>query len=239
MKTERLKSVISQTLEGSEGQGSLYVALHGFIKREWTVVLKTFIHLLKNNCNFQLYTFRVHAQRLNWVRLFSDPMDCSPQALLPIGFSHQERGRLSISFCRRSSPFRDLISVSFVSCIGRWSDFFTFHVRPKSSVQFSHSAVSDSLWPHGLQQSRLPCPLTTPGAYLYSCPLSRWCHPTISFSVVPFSSCLKSFPSSGSFPMSQFFASGGQSIGISVLASVLPMNIQDWFPLGLIGWISL
>ena len=101
-----------------------------------------------------------------------------------------------------------------------------------SSVQFSHSFVSNSLQPYGLQHTRLPCPSPTPGAYSNSCPLSQWCHWTISSSVVPFSSCLQSFPASGSFPVSQFFASGGQSIGVSALTSVLPMNIQAWFPLG-------
>ena len=105
--------------------------------------------------------------------------------------------------------------------------------------QFSHSVVSDSLQPHGLQQARLPCPSPTPVACSNSHPLSWWCHPTILSSVVPFSSCFQSFPASGSFPMSQFFASGGQSIGASASASVLPMNIQDWFPLGWTGWISL
>ena len=91
----------------------------------------------------------------------------------------------------------------------------------------------------GLQHPRLPCPSPTPRACSSSCPLSRWCHPTISSSALLFSSCLQSFPASGSFPMSQFFTSGGQSIGVSALASVLPMNIQDWFPLEWIGWISL
>ena len=106
-------------------------------------------------------------------------------------------------------------------------------------VQFSHSGMSDSLWPHGLQHARLPCPSPTPRAYSNWCPLSLWCHPTISPFVVPFSSSLQSFPASWSFPMSQFFASGGQSIRVSVSASVLPMNTQDWFPLGWTGWISL
>ena len=106
-----------------------------------------------------------------------------------------------------------------------------------TQVQFSLSVMSDSLWPHGLQHARPPCPSPTPGAYSNSCSLIRWCHPTISSSVVPFSSHLHSFPASGSFPMSQFITSGGQSIGVS--ASVLPMNIQDWCPLGLIGLISL
>ena len=108
-----------------------------------------------------------------------------------------------------------------------------------SSVQFSHSIMSDTLWPHGLQHTKLPCPSPTPRACSNSCPSSQWCHPTIPFSVVPFSSCLQSFPASRSFPMSQFFASGGQSIGVSATASVLPMNIQDSFPLGLTDLISL
>ena len=107
-----------------------------------------------------------------------------------------------------------------------------------SSVRFSRSVVSDSLRPHESQHARLPCPSPTPGIHSDSRPSSRWCHPTISSSVVPFSSRLQLFPASGSFPMSQFFASGGQRIGTSVSASVLPMNIQDWFSLGLTGLIS-
>ena len=107
-----------------------------------------------------------------------------------------------------------------------------------SSVQFSHSVMSDSLQPHGLQHARPPCPSPTPRACSNSCPLSQWCHPIISSCVVPFSFCLQSFPASRSFQMSQFFASGGQSIGVSASASVLPMNIQDWFPLGWTGWMS-
>ena len=102
-----------------------------------------------------------------------------------------------------------------------------------SSVQFTHSVVSDFLQPHGLQYARLPCPSPTPKVCSDSCPLSRWCHPTISSSVIPFSSCLQSCPASGSFLVSQFFATGGQSFGVSASTSVLPMNIQDWFPLGL------
>ena len=97
-----------------------------------------------------------------------------------------------------------------------------------SVSQFSRSVVSDSLWPHGLQYTRPPCPSPIPRVYSNSCPLSWWYHPTISSSIVPFSSHLQSFPASGSFPVSQFFASGGQSIGVSASASVLPMNIQDW-----------
>ena len=112
-------------------------------------------------------------------------------------------------------------------------------IKPLSLVQFSRSVMFDSLRPHGLQHTRPPCPSPTPGVYSNSCPSSRWCHPTISSSVILFSSCLQSFPTSRSFQMSQFFTSGGQSIGVSASASVLPMNIQDWFPLGWTSWISL
>ena len=114
------------------------------------------------------------------------------------------------------------------------------NVNPNSKnhiekVQF----MSNSLLPHGLQHATLPCSLPTPGVYSNSCPLSQWCHPTISSSVGPFSSRLQSFPTSGSFIMNQLFASGSQSIGVSASTSVLPMNIQGWFPLGWTGWISL
>ena len=102
--------------------------------------------------------------------------------------------------------------------------------------QFSCSVMSDSLWPHGLQHARFPCPSATPGAYSNSCPLSRQCHPTISSSATPFSFCLQSFPAWGPFPVSQLFASGDQSIGASAPASVLPMNTQDWSPLGPTDW---
>ena len=108
-----------------------------------------------------------------------------------------------------------------------------------TSVQFSHSVVSNSLWSHGLQHTRPPYLSPTPRVYSHSCPLSQWCHPIISSSVTPFFSCPQSFPASGSFQMSQFFASGGQNFGVSALASLLPMNIQDGFPLGWTGWISL
>ena len=108
-----------------------------------------------------------------------------------------------------------------------------------SSVQVSHSVMSDSLQHHELQHARPPCPSPTPGVYPNPCPLSRWCHPTISSSVIPFSSCPQCFPASGSFPMSQVFTWGGQSIGVSASTSVLPMNTQYWSPLGWTGWISL
>ena len=103
---------------------------------------------------------------------------------------------------------------------------------------FTCSVVSDSLWPHGLQHIRLSCPSPSPRVCSNSCPLSHWYHPSISSSVIPFS-CLQSSPASGSFPMSQIFEPGGQNVGASALTSVLPVNIQDWFPLGLTGFISL
>ena len=117
-----------------------------------------------------------------------------------------------------------------------WSEAMLYQF---SLVQFSRSVVSNSLWPHEPQHDRPPYPSPTPGVYPNSCPLSWWCHPTISSSVTPFSSRLQSFPGSGSFPISQFFTSGDQSIGVSASTSVLPMNTQDWFPLGWTGWISL
>ena len=107
------------------------------------------------------------------------------------------------------------------------------------SIQFSRSVVSDSLQPHELQHARPPCPSPTPGVHWNSRPSSQWCHPAISSSVIPFSSCPQSLPASESFPMSQLFAWGDQSIGVSALSSVLPKNTQDWSPLGWTGWISL
>ena len=122
------------------------------------------------------------------------------------------------------------------------SPFFGGSVRAIPYLQFSQfsrSVVSDALRPQEPQHTSPPCPSPTPGVHPNPCPLSPWCHPTISSSVVPFSSCPQSFPASGSFPMSQLFASGGQNIGVSVSKSVLPMNTQDWSPLGWTGWISL
>ena len=137
-----------------------------------------------------------------------------------------------------------LVSLNFVVCKMELTQLTTAitqnwlrRTNCHSSVQFSCSVMSDSFQPHGLQHTRPPCPSPTPIVYPNSCPLSWWCHPTIPSSVVPFSSNLQSFPASGSFPMSQFFTSGGQSIGIST--SLLPMNTQDWSPLGWTGWISL
>ena len=117
--------------------------------------------------------------------------------------------------------------------------FITPQVGITASVQFSRSVVSNSLWPHEPQHTRPPCSSPTPGVHPNPCPLSWWCHPTISSSVVPFSSCPQSFPAPGSFQVSQPFTSGGQSIGVSASTSVLPMNTQDWPPLGWTGWISL
>ena len=133
----------------------------------------------------------------------------------------------SIIFCPWGGQF--LLSCPLIGCD---SELF-------SSLQFSCSVVSNSLRLHELQHARPPCLSTTPGVHPNPCPLSWWCHLTISSSVIPFSSCPQSFPASGSFQMSQLFASGGQSTGVSASASVLPMNTQDWSPLGLTGWISL
>ena len=124
-----------------------------------------------------------------------------------------------------------------ISCSFFPLTFKTF-ISKSNSVRFSLSVVFNALWPCGPQHTRLACWSPTPGVYSNSCPLSRWCHPPISSSVVPFISCLQSFQASGSFQMSQLFASGVQSIGVSASASVLPMNIQDWFRLGRTGWIS-
>ena len=124
--------------------------------------------------------------------------------------------------------------------IGAAEEVGKFSLWSKTSVsQFSCSIRSDSLQPHGLQHTRLAYPSPTPEVCPNSCPSSQWCHPTVSFSGVPFSCCLQSFPASGSFPMSQLFASGGQSIGVSASTSILPMNIQDWFPLEWTSLISL
>ena len=121
-----------------------------------------------------------------------------------------------------------------------WKEYIYAHIYICiHSVQFSRSVVSDSLWPHESQHARPPCPSPTPGLHSNSCPSSQWCHPAISSSVVPFSSCPQCLPASGSFPMSQLFAWGGQSTGVSASASVLSMNTQGWSPLGWTGWISL
>jgi len=145
---------------------------------------------------------------------------------------HQQKKKKRKKFCVSSALCGFLYGISFHP-----------HDHPLkyvlfSSVQFSHSVVSYSSWPHEPQHARPPCPSPTPGIYSNPCPLSWWCHPIISSSVIPFS-CPQSFPASGSFQMSQLFTSGGQSIGVSASTSVLPMNTQDWYPLIWTGWISL
>ena len=131
--------------------------------------------------------------------------------------------------------FTDLVRMSITCLSGPILTAPLLH----EMLLFSHWVVSDSLPPHRLQHGRLPCPSLSPGVCSNLCPLSQWCHPTISYSVTSFSSCPQSFPASGSFPVIQLFASGGQSIGASASASVLPMNIKCWFPLGWTGLISL
>ena len=137
----------------------------------------------------------------------------------------------SCSFYKRKWLIRCLFNI--------WLWTWCFEVSMISSVQFSHSVMSDSLWPHELQHARPPCPSSTPGVHSNSHPSSRWCHPAISSSVIPFSSCPQSLPASESFPINQLFAWGGQSTGVSALASVLPMNTQDWSPSEWTGRISL
>ena len=186
--------------------------------RDWTV---SFLYLL----HWQAVSLPLvppgkpfsSVQSLSRVRLFATPWIAARQASLSITNSRLfYTPALAGCFFTTSAPWEAL-----------------------SSVQFSLSVISYTLWPQGLQHARLPCPSPTPEAYSNSCPSSRWCHPNISSSVDPFSSHPQSFPASGSFQMNQFFASHGQSIRVSASASVLPMNIQDWFPLELTGLISL
>ena len=144
--------------------------------------------------------------------------------------------KMSIIFCIHT--LKNILT--FLTWHGKHFPMFPHSLQNNfifSSVQFSLSVVSDSLWPHEPQHARPPCPSPTSGVHPNPCPLSRWCHTTISSSLVPFSSCPQSFPAS--FQMSQLFTSGGQSIGVSASTSVLPMNTQDWSPLGCTGWISL
>ena len=144
--------------------------------------------------------------------------------------------------CKFDFSRMDPCLASWRSSSGRNTHFFLlspFYFQYIKLLLFSRSVVSDSLRPHGLQHARLPCPSPSPGVCSNSCPSNRWCHPTVSSSVVPFSFCLQYFLSSGTFQMSQLFTSGGQSIRASASASVLPMNIQGWFPLGSTGLISL
>ena len=150
-----------------------------------------------------------------------------------------EEGSLYYFFLIRITALRCCVAFC---CTTMWNNYKYTYIPSLlylPSVQFSFSVVSDSLQPHESQHARPPCPSPAPGVYPNSCPLTQWCHPTISSSVIPFSSCPQSLPASGSFPISQLFAWGGQSLGVSTSASVLPMNTQDWSPLGWTGWISL
>ena len=185
---------------------------------------------------------------LSRVRLFKTPWTAAYQPPPSMAFSRQEYwsgvplpspcSRLKDLKCQEGGHVFRVILVSagyrICKCFpSLWSFYFLDKFIPKfSSVQFSCSVVSDSLRPRGPQHARPPCPSPTPGIHPNSCPLSWWCHPTISSSVIPFSSCPQSFPASGSFQMSQPFTSGGQSIGVSASTSVLPVNTQDWSPLG-------
>ena len=152
-------------------------------------------------------------------------------ALCHVALTPHSSSALSIP---KDSIFTFLVFSAFVYFLLCFLELLQF-----SSVQFSRSVMSDSLWHHESQHTSPLCPSQTPGVYSNSCPLSRWCHPAISSFVIPFSSCPQPLPASRSFPMSYFFASGGQSTGALVSASVLPINIQGWFPLGWSGWISL
>ena len=156
----------------------------------------------------------------------------------------QSLNRKRITLDGNSNLHKGMKSPGKANHLGKYKDGFSYHlslckIQLMASVQFSHSVLSDFLQPHEPQHARPPCPSPTPGVYPNSCPLSWWCHPAISSFVVPFSFCPQSFPASGSFQMSQLFTSGGQSIGVSASASVLPMNTQDWSLLGWTGWISL
>ena len=189
-------------------------------------------------------------QFLSHVWLFATPWTAARQASLSITNSQSLLKLMSIESVMPSNhlilccPFLLLLQsfpasgsfpMSWFLCVW-WPKYWSFSF---SISQFSHSVMSDSLRPYGLQHTRPPCPSSTPWPWSNLCPSSQWCHPTISSSVISFSSHLQSFPASRSFPKSQFFDSGGQSIGASALASVLPMNIQDWSTLRWTGWISL
>ena len=169
-------------------------------------------------------------------------MDCStPGSSVPKILQARILEWVAMSSSRGSFWPRDQSCSFGISCTDRWILYHcaTWEAQIGMLLLFSYSVVSVSLWPHGLQHARIPCPSPAPGASSNSCPLSRWCQPTTSFSVIPFSPCLQSSPASDSFPMSWFFTSGAPRIGTS--ASVLPMNIQDWFPLlftGLTSWLS-
>ena len=201
-----------------------------------------------SSCDCEIYMssrtgVQADAGRLGWLWACSSLPCYALLHVMALVCSDLNIGGLDVGFLWLVSPFKMepvipeifwfLVGLTCGIGSGKYSSTHCFPWR----VQFSCSVVSDSLRPHGLQHARLPCPSPTPRAYSNSYPLSQWCHPIILSSVVPFSSCLQSFPGLGCFPMSQFFTSGGQSIGVS--ASALSVNIQDWFPLGWTSWISL
>ena len=186
---------------------------------------------LKSNISFLFYCFSIYPllTMRNWISLLLLHY-CLSLSLEPLVFLHIFHYS-DVAYIYMYDYYIFLTFLSLVTIFGLKSIL--------NKYQFSHSVMSDSLQPRGPQHTRLSCPLSTPGACSNSYPSSQWCHPTISSSVIPFSSCLQFFPASGSFPRSQFFTSGGQSIGASTSASVIPRNIQNWFPLGVTDLISL
>ena len=195
-------------------------------------------HCLPHLCMLTPLLTNKDVQFESYELIWGQNEDCSPGGSIsdgsekPLQSSSVGRSIYKVlvkgEFDTTKHSFYKMFFVSHETLMSPWRDL----------GQFSHSVMSNFLWPHGLQHARPPCPSLTPGVYSNSCPLHWWCHPTIS-SVVPFSSHLQSFPASESFRRSQVFTSGGQSIGVSASSSILPTNIQDWFPLGWTGWISL
>ena len=189
------------------------------------------------------WKWKVQGKSLSRVRLLATPWTAAYQDPLSMGFSRQEHWSgvpLPSPLVTIERPYCWFLTFSSSSwwlfADKKFVDRYECYEKLTSSVQ---SFVSDSLWPHEPQHARPLCPSPTPRVYPNPCPLSQWCHPTISSSIIPFFSCPQSFPASGSFPMSLLFTSGGQSIGVSTSTSVFPMNTQDWSPLGWTDWISL
>ena len=180
-----------------------------------------------------------------WLLFYNKQIIRSCGTLMIILLIMQVRVKIIKNFSASTVNEREMLSAFLTTCRlvsipfpSKMNDK-DLHANSLFSVQFSCSLMSNCLWPHELQHSRLPCPSPTPGVHPNPHPSSRWCHPTVSSSVIPFSPCPQSFPASGSFPMSQLVASGGQSIGVSASTSVLPVNTQDLSPLGWTSWISL